>query len=49
MIGDSGTTIELSLDAKASLAKEMKGKGYDLEGVDSLLTEIEKSYVNSLT
>jgi hypothetical protein len=34
-IGASGTTIELGLDAKASLAKEMKGKDYDLEGVDS--------------
>jgi hypothetical protein len=30
----SGTTIELDKDAKASLAKEMKGN-YDLEGVDS--------------
>jgi hypothetical protein len=30
-----GTTIELDKDAKASLAKEMKGKDYDLEGVDS--------------
>ncbi len=35
MIGNSGTTIELGMDAKASLAKEMKGKDYDLEGVDS--------------
>jgi hypothetical protein len=35
MTGDSGTIIELGLDAKASLAKEMKGKDYDLEGVDS--------------
>jgi hypothetical protein len=26
MTGDSGTTIELRLDAKASLAKEMKGR-----------------------
>jgi hypothetical protein len=30
-----GTTIKLDKDAKASLAKEMKGKDYDLEGVDS--------------
>jgi hypothetical protein len=35
MIGDFGTTIELGLDAKASLTKEMKGKDYNLEGVDS--------------
>ncbi len=35
MIGDSRPTIKLSLDAKASLAKEMKGKDYDLEGVNS--------------
>jgi hypothetical protein len=35
MIGNSGTTIELGMDANASLAKEMKGKDYDLEGVDS--------------
>jgi hypothetical protein len=35
MIGDSRTTIKLGLDAKASLAKEMKGKDYDLEGVNS--------------
>ncbi len=35
MTGDSGTTIKLGLDAKASLAKKMKGKNYDLEGVDS--------------
>jgi hypothetical protein len=34
-IGASRTTIELGVDAKASLAKEMKGKDYDLEGVDS--------------
>jgi hypothetical protein len=39
MIGDSGTTIKLGLDAKASLAKEMKGKDYDLEGVDSRLSK----------
>ncbi len=31
----SGTTIELDKDAKASLAKEMKGKDYDVEGVYS--------------
>jgi hypothetical protein len=35
MIGDSRTTIELGLDAKASLPKEMKGKDYDLERVNS--------------
>jgi hypothetical protein len=29
----SGTTIELDKDAKALLAKEMKGKNYDLEGI----------------
>ena len=39
MIGNSGTTIELGMDAKASLAKEMKGKDYDLEGVDSCLSK----------
>ena len=35
IIGASRITIELGVDAKASLAKEMKGKDYDLEGVDS--------------
>ncbi len=30
-----GTTIKLDKDTKASLAKEMKGKDYNLEGVDS--------------
>ncbi len=35
MISNSGTTIKLGMDAKASLAKEMKGKDYDLEGFDS--------------
>ncbi len=39
MIGNSGTTIELGMDAKASLAKEMKGKDYDLEGVNSCLSK----------
>ena len=34
-INNSGTTIELDKDAKASLAKEMKGKDCDLEGIDS--------------
>jgi hypothetical protein len=34
-INNSGTTIELDKDAKASLAKEMKGKDYDLEGIKS--------------
>ena len=29
------TTIEIGIDAKASLAKEMKEKDYDIEGVDS--------------
>ncbi len=29
------TTIEIGIDAKASLAKEMKEKVYDIEGVDS--------------
>jgi hypothetical protein len=31
----SETTIELDKDTKASLAKEMKGKDYDVEGVNS--------------
>jgi hypothetical protein len=30
----SGTTIEMDTDAKASLAKEMKEKDYNVEGVD---------------
>jgi hypothetical protein len=34
-INSSGTTIELDKDAKASLAKEMKGKDYHLEGIKS--------------
>jgi hypothetical protein len=34
-VQNSGTTIELDKDAKASLAKEMKGKDYDLEGIES--------------
>jgi hypothetical protein len=34
-INSSCTTIELDKDAKASLAKEMKGKDYDLEGIKS--------------
>jgi hypothetical protein len=29
------TTIKIGIDAKASLAKEMKEKDYDIEGVDS--------------
>ncbi len=29
------TTIEIEIDAKASLEKEMKEKDYDIEGVDS--------------
>ena len=32
---NSGTTIELDKDDKASLAKEMTGKDYDLEGLKS--------------
>jgi hypothetical protein len=32
---NSGTTIELDKDSKASLAKEMKGKDYNLEGIES--------------
>ncbi len=32
-INSTSTTIELDKDAKASLAKEMKGKDYDLEGI----------------
>ena len=39
MIGNSGTTIKIGIDAKASLAKEMKGKDYNLEGVDSCLSK----------
>ena len=35
IVQNSGTTIELDTDAKASLAKEMKGKDYDLEGIES--------------
>ena len=35
IVQNSGTTIELDKDAKASLAKEMKGKDYDLEGIES--------------
>jgi hypothetical protein len=34
-INNSGTTIELDKDAKISLAKEMKKKDYDLEGIES--------------
>jgi hypothetical protein len=34
MIGVSGTTIEMDRDSKASLEKEMKGKDYDLDGVN---------------
>jgi hypothetical protein len=34
-INNSGTTIELDKDVKASLSKEMKGKDYDLEGIES--------------
>jgi hypothetical protein len=34
-IDGSRTTVELDKDAKASLAKEMKGKDYNLEGVKS--------------
>jgi hypothetical protein len=34
-VQNSGTTIELNKDAKALLAKEMKGKDYDLEGIES--------------
>jgi hypothetical protein len=39
VIGVSGTTIEIDKDTKASLKKEMKGKDYDLEGVDSRLSK----------
>ncbi len=31
----NGTTIKLDKDSKASLAKEMKGKDYNLEGIKS--------------
>jgi hypothetical protein len=37
-INSSSTTIELDMDAKASLAKEMKGKNYDLKGIKSRLS-----------
>jgi hypothetical protein len=39
MIGNSGTTIKIGIDAKASLAKEMKDKDYNLEGVNSHLSK----------
>ncbi len=38
-INSSSTTIELDKDAKASVAKEMKGKDYDLEGIKSSLSK----------
>ena len=38
-INSSGTTIELDKDAKASLAKEMKEKDYNLEGIESRLSK----------
>jgi hypothetical protein len=38
-INSSSTTIELDKDAKAFLVKEMKGKDYDLEGIESRLTK----------
>jgi hypothetical protein len=44
MIGNSGTTIELGMDAKASLAKEMKGKDYNLEGVNSCSSKKNPSH-----
>ena len=34
-VQNNGTTIELDKDAKASFAKEMKGKDYNLEGIKS--------------
>ncbi len=34
-INGSSTTIELDKDSKASLAKELKGKDYALEGIKS--------------
>jgi hypothetical protein len=34
-VQNSGTTIELDKDAKALMAKEMKGKDHDLEGIES--------------
>jgi hypothetical protein len=34
-INSTSTTMELDKDAKASLAKEMKGKDYNLEDIDS--------------
>ncbi len=39
MIGDSEPTLKLGLDAKASLAKEMKGKDYNLEGTPTQTSE----------
>jgi hypothetical protein len=38
-VQNSGTTIDLDKDSKASLAKEMKGKDYDLEGIKSRLSK----------
>jgi hypothetical protein len=38
-INSSSTTIELDKDAKASLAKEIKGKDYDLKGIKSCLSK----------
>jgi hypothetical protein len=38
-VQNAGTTIELDKDAKALLAKEIKGKDYDLEGIESRLSK----------
>jgi hypothetical protein len=38
-VNRSSATIELDKDAKTSLAKEMKGKNYDLEGIESCLSK----------
>jgi hypothetical protein len=38
-INSSGTTIELDKNAKALLAKEMKGKDYNLKGIKSCLSK----------
>jgi hypothetical protein len=38
-INSSSTTIELDKDAKASMEKKMKGKDYNLEGINVRLSK----------
>jgi hypothetical protein len=45
-IGVPGTTLEMD-DAKASFKKEMKGKDYDLEGVNSRSSK--RTYCTNIT